>query len=196
MSNILIVNSSLQGENGNSNKLAKMLAQEASSHSISELDLNAIELPHLSGEEMSAWAIENTARTEAQKALAHWSETFVKQIQTSDVIVVGVPMYNFGIPSTLKAWIDRIARAGITFAYTDKGPKGLLENKKVIILAARGGMYEGTAADTQTPYLKTFFNFLGLSDIKFVYAEGLAMGDAETVLASANTKIKALVSNF
>jgi FMN-dependent NADH-azoreductase len=109
------------------------------------------------------------------------------------VVVLGVPMYNFGVPAALKNWIDAIARAGVTFSYTDKGPVGLLKGKKVYIALARGGLYRDTPADTQVPYLKTLLGFLGMTDIQFFYAEGLAMGpDAEKkALASADEQIDA-----
>jgi Acyl carrier protein phosphodiesterase len=92
------------------------------------------------------------------------------------VIVIGVPMYNFGIPSTLKAYFDHIARAGITFRYTANGPEGLLKGKRAVILAARGGIYSGTPRDTQTAYLRDFLAFVGITEVEFIYAEGLAMG--------------------
>ena len=96
------------------------------------------------------------------------------------MIVIGVPMYNFGVPAQLKNWIDAIARAGVTFRYTEKGPEGLLKGKKVYVALTRGGKYRNTPADTQVPYLTTVLGFLGMTDVQFVYAEGLAMGpDAE-----------------
>ncbi|HEX9524857.1 MAG TPA: NAD(P)H-dependent oxidoreductase, partial [Reyranella sp.] len=97
-----------------------------------------------------------------------------------DTIVLAVPMYNFSIPSTLKAWVDHVARRGRTFRYTEKGPEGLLRNKKVFVLGARGGVYsKGTphaAFDFQEPYLRAVFGFLGMTDVTFVHFEGLAMG--------------------
>jgi FMN-dependent NADH-azoreductase len=103
-----------------------------------------------------------------------------------------VPMYNFGVPAQLKNWIDAIARARVTFQYTDQGPEGLLKDKKVYVALTRGGQYRNTPADTQVPYLQTIFSFLGLTDVQFVYAEGLAMGpEAEQqALASAQTQIE------
>jgi FMN-dependent NADH-azoreductase len=91
------------------------------------------------------------------------------------VIVLGLPLYNFGVPSSLKAYFDHIARAGITFKYTEKGPVGLLTGKKVYVFAARGGMYVGTPLDTQTSYVRDFLRFLGMDNVEFVYAEGLAI---------------------
>jgi len=103
-------------------------------------------------------------------------------------------MYNFGIPSTLKAWIDHVARAGRTFKYTEKGPIGLLKDRKVVVIAARGGQYLGTPIDTQTTYIKDFLNFIGLHDIEFIYAEGLAMGEElrQQALTQAHAAIKRL----
>jgi FMN-dependent NADH-azoreductase len=105
-------------------------------------------------------------------------------------------MYNFGIPSQLKAYFDHVARAGVTFRYTENGPVGLLENKKVYVLAARGGLYKGTSKDTQTRYVTDFFNFIGIKDVEFVYAEGLSMGDdnREASLSQARQEIERLAA--
>ncbi len=107
------------------------------------------------------------------------------------MVVLGVPMYNFGVPAQLKNWIDAIARAGVTFRYTANGPEGLLTGKKVYVALARGGLYRDTPADSQVPYLKTVLGFLGMTDVHFVYAEGLAMGaEAEQkALAAAHEQI-------
>ena len=107
-----------------------------------------------------------------------------------------MPMYNFAIPSTLKAYFDHIARAGVTFRYTDKGAVGLLTGKEVIVFAARGGVYAGTPLDTQTAYVRGFLAFLGMEHIKFVYAEGLAMGEEtrHSALAEAHAAIDRLVA--
>jgi FMN-dependent NADH-azoreductase len=115
-------------------------------------------------------------------------------LKEADVVVIGVPMYNFGIPSTLKAYFDHIARAGVTFRYTEKGPVGLLTGKKAYVFAARGGLYAGTPRDTQTPYLRDVLSFLGMSDVQFVFAEGLAMESAakEQAVAKASAQAEAL----
>jgi len=105
------------------------------------------------------------------------SDQLIDELRQADVVVIGLPMYNFGIPSTLKAWIDHIARVGQTFRYTEKGPVGLLQDKPVYLFAARGGLYHGTPRDTQSAYMTHFLNFIGLRNIEFVYAEGLAMGE-------------------
>jgi FMN-dependent NADH-azoreductase len=180
MKNILVVNSSLSSENGNSNKLtSKLVTRLTSEHTdlnVFERNLNEMNIPHLTMEEMVAWRTDKLARTSAQAALANLSDTLIAELQQADVVIIGMPMYNFGVPSTFKAWIDRVARAGITFKYTETGPQGLLTNKKVYVLAARGGKYAGTPKDSQSQYLKDVLGFIGLNDIKFVYVEGLAMG--------------------
>ena len=108
------------------------------------------------------------------------------QFLASDVIVIGAPMYNFGIPSQLKAWIDRIAVAGKTFRYGPNGPEGLAKGKKLVIASARGGVYaDGSPADFQEPYLRHVFGFLGISDIEFVRAEGVAHGAEQKAAAVA-----------
>ncbi|HQY47645.1 MAG TPA: NAD(P)H-dependent oxidoreductase, partial [Usitatibacteraceae bacterium] len=111
-------------------------------------------------------------------------------------IVIGLPMYNFGIPSTLKAYFDHVARAGVTFKYTEKGPVGLLGGKRAVILAARGGLYAGTPMDTQSAYVRDFLRFVGIDDVRFVYAEGLAMGEGPRAeaLAKAGDEIARLAT--
>lgn len=130
-------------------------------------DLDTQPLPHLTGPVLG----------KADTAAAEESEQVLQQFLAADVIVIGAPMYNFGIPSTLKAWIDRIAVAGRTFRYTESGPEGLAGGKRVVVTSARGGVYgETSPADFQEAYLRQVFGFLGIRDIAFVRAEGVAMG--------------------
>ena len=119
----------------------------------------------------------------------------IAELKSADVIVLAVPLYNFGVPSTLKAYFDHIARAGVTFRYTDKGPVGLLTGKNAIVFATRGGRYAGTPLDSQTPYLNAFLAFLGITDVEFVYAEGLAISEAarEAALSGARSRIDELL---
>lgn len=199
MTNVLIVNSSLNGNAGNSNQLTKQFANRLTEQfNISHLDLMSEDLPHLTSEEMQAWMTPKEQRNKVQQDLASLSDRFVAQVNEADIIVVGMPMYNFGVPSVFKSWIDRIARAGVTFKYTEQGPVGLLEDKKVYVLAARGGMYQGTEKDSQTQYIKDVFSFIGLNDIEFVYAEGLAMGpdSYKAATTAANEKIIELTKQF
>ncbi len=111
-----------------------------------------------------------------QAARVALDDALIAEIQAHDTVVLGVPMYNFGVPVQLKAWIDAIARAGTTFRYTANGPEGLLTGKAVYVALARGGLYRNTPNDSQVPYLKSVLGFLGLTDVRFIYAEGLAMG--------------------
>lgn len=199
MKNVLLINSSLNGENGNSHQLSEQFIAELTQKtdtSVTRRDLAANPLTHLTQAEMGAWMTAPTERSDEQNKLAAISDELVAELQNNELIVLGVPMYNFGIPSTLKAWIDRVARAGITFKYTETGPVGLVENTKVVILAARGGMYLGTDMDTQTKYLKDFFAFLGMTDVDFIYSEGLSMPDAEESKGAAIKEIANYVSTL
>ena len=181
MTQLLEINASLFADGGQSSQLAdtfvKTWAQNNAGVEIVKRDFAANPIPHLSAETFQAFITLEADRSAEQKAAVDYSDSLIAELQEADVIVLGLPMYNFGIPSQLKAWIDHVARAGVTFKYTETGPVGLLENKKVYVLAARGGMYKGTPKDTQTQYIKDFLSFIGITDIEFVYAEGLNMGD-------------------
>jgi len=188
MKHILLINSSINGDKGHSAQLAQQFIDQLpkGSFQLDTLDLNATPVPHLEMAEMAAWMTPADERSTEQQRLAAISDDIVARIKAADVVVLGVPMYNFGIPSQLKALLDRVARAGITFKYTEQGPVGLLDDKPVVIFAARGGVYQGTGMDSQTPFLQTFFNFVGLKDLHFVYAEGLNMGaDAQQAALTA-----------
>lgn len=193
MKQILVINSSISGDKGHSVQLTQQfLAQlPAGSFTVDSLDLNDTPVPHLAMSEIAAWMTPAEQRSAEQQQLAAISDDVIARITAADVIVLGVPMYNFGVPSQLKALLDRVARAGITFKYTEQGPVGLLEDKPVVIFATRGGVYQGTTLDSQTPFLQTFFNFVGLKDLHFVYAEGLNMGAEaqQSALAAAKQRL-------
>ena len=127
-------------------------------------DLDSQPLPHLTARSM----------TQADPTEAADAARTMEQFLAADVVVIGAPMYNFSIPSTLKAWIDRVAVAGKTFRYTEKGPQGLAGGKKVIIASGRGGIHTDAPTDFQEPYLRQVFGFMGVTDIEFVRAEGVA----------------------
>jgi FMN-dependent NADH-azoreductase len=199
MKNVLIVNSSISGEQGQSNQLIENFLQALTSEAtVTRLDLNQHQLPHLAMSEIAAWMTPANDRTPEQAEVAALSDVSIAQVQAADVILVGVPMYNFGVPSQLKAWFDRIARAGITFKYTETGPVGLLADKPVVFFATRGGIYKDLPHDSQTPFLKAFFNFIGLKNLHFVYAEGLNMGaeSAQAALSAAKAQIGDLTSQL
>jgi FMN-dependent NADH-azoreductase len=132
-------------------------------------------VPHLTGERFGAFIAKPEERTQAQHAVVAYSDALIDELKRADIVVLGLPMYNFGVPSQLKAYFDHIARAGVTFKYTATGPVGLLTGKKVYVFATRGGLYAGTPLDTQTGYVRDFLAFLGMTDVQFVYAEGLAV---------------------
>jgi len=198
MKKVLVVYSSINGLKGNSSKLATQFVEQYSQQHQCEVNtLNLVEeaLPHLSSDEVQAWMADASARTSAQQALVARSDNYIEQVNHADVIVIAAPMYNFSIPSLLKSWMDRLARAGVTFRYTNAGPEGLIKNKTVFVVSARGGIYAGTNNDSQTPLMQTFFNFIGLEDIHFVYAEGLNMGEeaAKAGWEKSNEKIIELI---
>ncbi|HKU71040.1 MAG TPA: NAD(P)H-dependent oxidoreductase [Burkholderiales bacterium] len=141
-------------------------------------DLAKDPVPHLTGEGFQGFIAKPEARTPGQAKIVAYSDSLIDEFRRADTIVIGLPMYNFGVPSTLKAYFDHIARAGVTFKYTDKGPVGLLTGKKVYVISTRGGVYAGGHLDSETTYVRDFLAFLGITDVEFIYAEGLAMGEA------------------
>nr|WP_315478665.1 NAD(P)H-dependent oxidoreductase [uncultured Rhodoferax sp.] len=190
---LLHIDSSILSANSVSRQLTKdTVAQWVSNHpdtTVDYLDL-AVDTPsHLSADSLGFRAPAGADQTDVQKRENAISEALVTQFLAADVIVVGAPLYNFSIPSQLKSWIDRIAQVGRTFAYTETGPKGLAGGKTVIVASTRGGVYStndwGRAAEHQESYLQTVFGFLGITDVRFVRAEGVAMGDAKKAEALA-----------
>lgn len=198
MTTLLQINSSLFADGGQSSQLAnRFVAGWRDSHKDAQViqrDLAREPIPHLTAERFQAFLSKPEERSAEQKAVAEYSDQLIAELRKADVIVLGLPMYNFGVPSMLKAYFDHVARAGITFRYTDKGPVGLLTGKKVYVFATRGGYYAGTAKDTQTIYVRDFLAFLGITDVEFVYAEGIAMGDApkQASLAKAQNEIQSM----
>ena len=194
--NILQINSSARRDASHSTRLAsrvvERLRETAPESTLTVRDLNNAPHPVLDEAALGALFTPAGQRTPEQAARVALDDALIAEIQAADVVVLGVPMYNFGVPAQLKNWIDAISRAGVTFRYTEKGPEGLLKGKKVYVALTRGGQYRNTPSDTQVPYLKTIFTFLGLTDVQFVYAEGLAMGaDAErNGIASAHEQIE------
>jgi FMN-dependent NADH-azoreductase len=178
--NILQINASARREGANSTRVANaIVARLQTAHPDAHLSLRDLAVtPHPVLDEPALAALFTPAeqRTAAQAERVALDDGLIAEIQAADVIVLGVPMYNFGVPAQLKNWIDAIARNGVTFRYTEKGPEGLLKGKKVYVGLARGGRYRGTEADSQVPYLKTVLGFLGIADVHFIYAEGLNMG--------------------
>lgn len=182
MKTLLQLNTSIFSSDGQSTRLAdRFVAAWRGANPAGKVivrDLARDPVPHIDAERFGAFIAKPEARTPAQRAIVEYSDRLIDEIRRADVVVLGLPMYNFALPSTLKAYFDHIARAGVTFRYTDKGAVGLLTGKKVYVFAARGGLYSGTPRDTQTPYVRDFLAFLGMRDVEFVYAEGLAISEA------------------
>jgi len=198
MKTLLYIRTSIFSAEGQSSRLAERFidAWRASNPggTVVVRDLARDSVPHLDAERFGAFLAKPEARTAAQNAIIEYSDALIGELRRADVIVLGLPMYNFGLPSTLKAYFDHVARAGVTFRYTEQGALGMLTGKKVYVFAARGGLYAGTPKDTQTPYVRSFLGFLGMSDVEFVYAEGLALGEAskEKAIARAQAGVDAL----
>lgn len=191
MTKVLILNSAVTGEASVSNKLtgefAARVKQRDPSARIVTRDLGAHPVPHLLPETFAG--IRATATTEAEKAALALSDELVDELRDADLLVIGAPMYNFGIPSSLKAWFDHILRAGVTFRYTENGPEGLLPLSKAVVIETRGGLYsEGPAVamDSQEPHLRTLLGFMGVDDVTFVRAEKLGFGPDAVKMAVDN----------
>ena len=195
---LLHIDSAITGEQSVSRQLtARTVATWLATHPgtrVDYLDLAAQAPSHLNAQSLG-FRTGQAAATDAERHENAVSEALVSQFLAADVIVVGAPLYNFSIPSQLKAWIDRIAQTGRTFKYTDKGPVGLAGGKTVIVASSRGGVYStsegGLAMEHQESYLKVVFGFFGITDVRFVRAEGVGMGpDAKAAaLASAELQI-------
>lgn len=162
--NILHINASARSETSVSRKNSAHIVQSLGGDAVVTRDLGN-DIPFLNEDWVTATFMPAEARSETQSAALTFSDTLVQELQDADTIVIGLPLYNFGIPANLKAWIDQVARAGVTFTYTDTGPKGLLEGKKVIITIASGGVPIGSEMDFASSYLKVALGFLGISDV-------------------------------
>jgi len=178
--NILQINASARREGSNSTRLADAIVERlkaaSSAARVTERDLAVTPHPVLDEAALGALFTPADQRTPEQAARVALDDALIAELQAHDTIVLGVPMYNFGVPVQLKSWIDAVARAGVTFRYTASGPEGLVKGKKVYLALARGGLYRDTERDAQVPYLKNVLGFLGMSDVSLIYAEGLAMG--------------------
>lgn len=202
MGKLLFVTSSIFGSDSKSRQLGqafvdKWLAQHPGT-SVIERDLAAEPLPHITGATMGAIFTPAEKRSPEQSEAVAFADRLIEELEAADTILLAVPMYNFSVPSTLKAWIDHVARAGRTFRYTEKGPVGLLKGKRVFIVTARGGVYSqgpAKALDFHEPYLRGILGFLGLDDVTFVHAEGLAISAeaAAESLAGAHKRIASLL---
>ena len=173
MISLLQINASINNGNGQSSQLAnRFVTAFRASHPEARVvlrDVAAQPVPHLDGERFAAFITPAERRTAAQEAAVAYSDSLIDELRRADLIVLGLPMYNFGVPSQLKAYFDHIARAGVTFKYSEQGAVGMLTGKRALVFAARGGVYAGSPLDTQTGYVRDFLRFIGVSDVMTVY---------------------------
>ncbi|MET0387156.1 MAG: NAD(P)H-dependent oxidoreductase [Polyangiales bacterium] len=178
MTTILEITSSPRGSASRSNQLVRELSDALQDRHpgarVVRRDLAADPVLALDADLLGAFFA--SERTPLQARLVAQSDALIAEIQAADVVVLGIPMYNFSVPTQLKSYFDAIARAGLTFRYTPNGPEGLLRGKQVYVVFTRGGKHRGTSSDVQTPYVRQFLGFVGLTDVELVFAEGLDMG--------------------
>jgi FMN-dependent NADH-azoreductase len=187
----LQLNTSLFGAGGQSTQLAATFVGRRGGKVIVR-DLARDPVPHLDGARFGAFLAKPDERTPEQRAVVDYSDALIAELRAADTIVIGLPMYNFSVPSTLRAYFDHVARAGVTFKYTEKGPVGLLTGKKAYVFVTRGGVYG--PEHIHTDYVRDFLAFLGITDVEFIYAEGLAISPAakDAALAKAREVIERL----
>lgn len=192
MAKVLVIKASILGAYSSSGLLIdELLAKWAKQDPFQEVvvrDLGAAPLPQLDGTVLAGFngASDSAAQTDALAL----SNTLIAEIQQADRVVIGVPMYNFGIPTQLKTWLDYICRAGVTFRYTESGPVGLLANKPVLLVVTTGGIHRNTATDLAVSHIRTVLGFVGLSDQHEAYAQGLGMGDEARNQALAAARVE------
>ncbi|MBS1155026.1 MAG: acpD [Proteobacteria bacterium] len=196
--NILQINSSARSNGSISGQLADEIVADlrvkSPDASLTRIDLALNPVTALDETALGALMSDAAARTLEQAAIVTEYDARIAEIQAADVVVLAVPMYNFGVTTQLKNWIDAISRARVTFQYTEKGPEGLLTGKKVYVALSRGGFHRDQPSDILVPYLRTVLAFLGMTDVQFVYAEGLGYGDdyVTKAMESARAEIAAL----
>lgn len=195
MSTLLLIESSVRQQDSVSRQLSEeFVAQWRQANPggrVLNRDLAREPLPHLDADLLGGWMKPAAEQSAAEQAALARSDQLIEELLAADVLVLGAPMYNFAIPSTLKAWLDHVLRAGVTFKYTEQGPRGLLQGKRAYVLTARGGVYAGGPLDQQEPYLRQALGFIGIDDVQFVHAEGLNMGgdSAAQGLARARARL-------
>ncbi len=198
MSNVLVLKSSILAGYSQSNQLADFYADQARAKgdSVTVRDLAAQPVPVLDGELVGALRPSDAPLSPRQQEALSLSDELIAELQAHDTVVIAAPMYNFNIPTQLKNYFDLIARAGVTFRYTEAGPEGLVTGKRAVILSSRGGIHKDTASDLLTPYVKLFLGFIGITDVSFVFAEGIAYGPEVATKAANDAKdaIKQIVA--
>ena len=198
MSNVLIIESSARQQDSFSRQLTRQFvsqwqaAHPADQVTVRDLALNPV--PHLDANLLGGWMKPEAQRSADEHVSLQRSNELTDELLAADVLVLAAPMYNFAIPSTLKAWLDHVLRAGVTFKYTETGPQGLLVGKKAYVLTARGGLYAGSTSNHQEPYLRQVMAFIGIHDVTFIHAEGMNLGGdfQEKGLNQAKARLSAI----
>lgn len=197
MQNVLQINSSILGDHSVSKSLSDYAADLLIQHRGARVTIRETGgLPHLTGETLAAFSNTSEALDAEGKALVETSNKLIDEVKAADTIILGVPTYNFFIPSQLKSYLDFIARAGVTFKYTETGPVGLLDDKRVYVINASGGVYHATGEDLIGPYIKKIMGFIGIQDVHFVRAEGLAMdqgANKESIVTQAKDLLREML---
>ena len=191
MTHILRIDSSPRHEASKSRDLADAVVARFEGAEVTQRDISD-GLPMVSRAWTEGAYIPEEDRTAEQKDALAMSDELVAEVKAADVLVIGAPMYNFTLSAALKSWFDQIARMGLTFKYTEQGPKGLLDGKRAIVLVATGGVQQGSDYDMLTPYVRHFLGFIGITDVEFIAADGLNGPDAEKSVTDAKAEIKDL----
>lgn len=198
MTKVLVLKSSILAGYSQSSQLADFYVDQAKAQGkeVTVRDLAANPIPVLDGELVGAMRPSETPLTPRQQEALDLSDELIAELQAHDEVVIAAPMYNFNIPTQLKNYFDLIARAGVTFRYTEAGPEGLVTGKKAVVISSRGGIHKDTPTDLLTPYVKLFLGFIGITDVEFVFAEGIAYGPevASKATAEAKDAIKQIVT--
>ena len=194
MSNVLVLKSSISGNNAQTNQLAYYVIEKLQGNHIVVRDLAQQPLPYFDA--TAATAVRGEPKNNEEKQLLALSDELVSELKNADTLVIGAPMYNLGIPTQLKTYFDFIARPRVTFQYTANGPEGLLKGKKAIVLASFGGMYDEN--NNVTNYLKAILGFVGITDVQFAYVKGIGLGAEaiEKAQRSARNKIDEIVASL
>jgi len=190
MSNVLVLKSSILAGYSQSSQLADFYIEQAKAQGkkVTVRDLAANPVPVLDGELVGAMRPSDTPLSPRQQEALDLSDELIAELQAHDEVVIAAPMYNFNIPTQLKNYFDLIARAGVTFRYTEAGPEGLVKGKTAVVISSRGGIHKDTPTDLLTPYVKLFLGFIGITDVEFVFAEGIAYGPEVASKATAEAK--------
>ncbi|NUU35786.1 FMN-dependent NADH-azoreductase [Pseudomonas sp. C2B4] len=195
MSRVLIIESSARQQDSVSRQLTQtFINQWKAAHPKDEItvrDVAVNPVPHLDVNLLGGWMKPADQRSDLEQLSLERSNQLTDELLAADVLVMAAPMYNFAIPSTLKAWLDHVLRAGVTFKYTETGPQGLLSGKRAYVLTARGGIHAGAPSDHQEPYLRQVMGFIGIHDVTFIHAEGMNLGGGfqEKGLNQANARL-------